>query len=140
MCFTLFLVESPMWLVRRNRTNEAISTLKLLRGKNYVVDEEITEMHNIREEEIKTREEKSKWSLIKSRTFLLPSLLTGISFTLQVVSGVELCCYYVGFIFQNINIRHEFTGLITMVSLVSGNRFVQKAPRSSRKFNESFYS
>ena len=140
MCFTLFLVESPMWLVRRNRTNEAISTLKLLRGKNYVVDEEITEMHNIREEEIKTREEKSKWSLIKSRTFLLPSLLTGISFTLQVVSGVELCCYYVGFIFQNINIRHEFTGLITMVSLVSGNRFGQKAPRSSRKFNESFYS
>ena len=140
MCFTLFLVESPMWLVRRNRTNEAISTLKLLRGKNYVVDEEITEMHNIREEEIKTREEKSKWSLIKSRTFLLPSLLTGLSFTLQVVSGVELCCYYVGFIFQNINIRHEFTGLITMVSLVSGNRFGQKAPRSSRKFNESFYS
>ena len=129
-----------MWLVRRNRRNEAISTLKLLRGENYVVDEEITEMQNIREEEIKTREEKSKWSLIKSRTFLLPSLLTGISFTLQVVSGVELCCYYVGFIFQNTNIRHELTGLITMVSLVSGNRFVQKAPRSSRKFNESFYS
>ena len=140
MCSTLFLVESPMWLVRRNRRNEAISTLKLLRGENYVVDEEITEMQNIREEEIKTREEKSKWSLIKSRTFLLPSLLTGISFTLQVVSGVELCCYYVGFIFQNTNIRHELTGLITMVSLVSGNRFVQKAPRSSRKFNESFYS
>ena len=140
MCSTLFLVESPMWLVRRNRTNEAISTLKILRGENYVVDEEITEMQNIREEEIKTREEKSKWSLIKSRTFLLPSLLTGISFTLQVVSGVELCCYYVGFIFQNTNIRHELTGLITMVSLVSGNRFVQKAPRSSRKFNESFYS
>ena len=79
-----------MWLVRRNRTNEAISTLKLLRGKNYVVDEEITEMHNIREEEIKTREEKSKWSLIKSRTFLLPSLLN----TTQVVSDYNILFLY----------------------------------------------
>ena len=109
------LVESPMWLVRQNRKEEAINTLRLLRGENYVVDEEIEEMQNIVEEEKRTRETKSKWSLIKSRTFLLPSLLTSISFTLQVLSGIELCCYYVGFIFQNINIRHEFSAIITQV-------------------------
>ena len=115
-----------MWLVRRNKKTEAINSLRLLRGGNYVVEEEIAEMQNIVEEERKAREEKSKWSLVKSRTFLLPSLLTGISFTLQVVSGVELCCYYVGFIFQNINIRHELTALLTMVTLVTG----LSAPRS----------
>ena len=91
----VFLVESPMWLIRRNRKKEAINTLRSLRGENYVVDEEIEEMQNIVEEEKRTRETKSKWSLIKSRTFLLPSLLTSISFTLQVLSGIELCCYYI---------------------------------------------
>ena len=72
------LVESPMWLVRQNRKEEAINTLRLLRGENYVVDEEIEEMQNIVEEEKKTRDAKSKCSIIKSRTFLLPSLLASI--------------------------------------------------------------
>ena len=109
------LVETPMWLLRNNRKQEAVDTLRLLRGENYVVDEEIAEMENIVEEEKETRREKSKWSLIKSRTFLLPSLLTSISFTLTVLSGLELCTYYVGFIFQNINIRHEFSAIIIEV-------------------------
>ena len=109
------LVESPMWLVRKDRKDEAINTLMLLRGENYIVDEEIAEMENIAEEEKKTRKAKSKWSLIKSRTFLLQSLLTSISFTLQVISEVELCNYYVGFILQNINIRHEFSAMISQV-------------------------
>ena len=109
------LVESPMWLVRKDRKDEAINTLRLLRGENYVVDEEIAEMQNIIEEEKKTRETMSKWSLINSRTFLLPSLLTSIAFALQALSGIELCCYYVGFIFQKINIRHEFSAIITQV-------------------------
>ena len=109
------LVESPMWLVRKDRKDEAINTLRLLRGESYVVEEEIAEMQNIFQEEKITGRTKSKWSLIKSRTFLIPSLLTSISFTLQVLSGIELCCYYVGFIFQNINIRHEFSAIITQV-------------------------
>ena len=129
----VFLVESPIWLVRMDKKEEAISTLRLLRGENYVFDEEIAEMQNIVDEEKKTRDEKSKWSLVKSRTFLLPSLLTGLSFTLQVVSGVELCCYYAGFIFQTINIRHELTALITMVTLVTG----VSAPSSRIKFKFS---
>ena len=114
------LVESPMWLVRKDRKDEAINTLRLLRGENYVVDEEIAEMQNIVEEEKETREAKSKWSLIKSRTFLYPSLITSIAYAFAVLSGIELCTFYVGFIFQNINVRHELTALLTMVTLVTG--------------------
>ena len=109
------LVESPMWLVRKDRKDEAINTLRLLRGENYVVDEEIAEMQNIFQEESKRREANSKWSLIKSRTFLIPSLLTSIAYAVSVLSGIEICSYYVGFIFQNINIRHEFSAIITQV-------------------------
>ena len=48
------LVESPMWLVRNDRKEEAVNILRLLRGENYVVDEEIAEMQNIVEEEKET--------------------------------------------------------------------------------------
>ena len=109
------LVESPMWLVRKDRKEEAVNSLRLLRGEKCVVDEEIAEMQNILEKEKKTREDKSKWSLIKSRTFLYPSLLTSIAYALSVLSGIEVCGYYVGFIFRNINIRHEFSAIITQV-------------------------
>ena len=37
----VFLVESPMWLLQRDKEKEAITTLRLLRGEDYVVDEEI---------------------------------------------------------------------------------------------------
>ena len=104
-----------MWLVRQNRKEEAINTLRLLRGENYVVDEEIEEMQNIVEGEQRTRETKSKWSIIKSRTFILPSFLTSTAYAFSVLSGNDLCLYYVGFIFQNINIRHEFSAIITQV-------------------------
>ena len=109
------LVESPMWLVRNDKKEEAVNTLRLLRGKNYVVDEEIAEMLNIINEEKEIREAKSKWSLIKSRTFLYPSLLTSIAYAFAVLSGIELCTFYVGFIFQNINLRHEFSAIIAQV-------------------------
>ena len=82
------LVETPIWLIRNNRKQEAVDTLRLLRGENYVVDEEIAEMENIVEEEKEARREKSKWSLIKSRTFLLPSLLTSISNNHRHVSNI----------------------------------------------------
>ena len=53
-----------MWLLQRDKEKEAITTLRLLRGEDYVVDEEIEEMQNDVEEEKKAREMISNWSLI----------------------------------------------------------------------------
>ena len=80
-----------------------------------MVDEEIAEMQNIVDEEKETRADKSNWSLIKSRSFLYPSLLTSSANAFTVLSGIDICLFYVGFIFQNINIRHEFSAIIAQV-------------------------
>ena len=92
-----------------------LKTLRLLRGDNYVADEEIDEIQTIVEEEQKTSTKISKSSLLKCRTFLLPALLITVSFTFQVVSGIEICTYYVGFIFKDVGVRLEIAAIIIQV-------------------------
>ena len=75
------------------------------------------ELNNVVKNEKIRSEEKSRLSLLRSRTFLLPALLISISFTIQVTCGVELCCYYVGFIFKDVGVRLEIAGIIIQVSL-----------------------
>ena len=75
------------------------------------------ELKNVVQNERKKSVEKSKLSLLRSRTFLLPALLISISFTIQVTSGVEICSYYVGFIFKDVGISLEMAGIIIQVIL-----------------------
>ena len=106
------LVESPIWLIRRNKKEDAVQALTVLRGENYVMEEEIAELQNIVRSEA---EERSKLSAFKSRKFLLPGLLITVSYFIEVLSGIELCCYYVGFIFTNIGVTLEIAAIITQV-------------------------
>ena len=92
-------------------------TLKLLRGKDHNINSELEELKNVVQNEKKRSKEKSKLSLLRSRTFLLPALLISISFAIQVMSGVELCSYYVGFIFRDVGVRLEVAGIIIQVML-----------------------
>ena len=76
------------------------------------------ELKNVVRKEKKRSMEKSRLSLLRSRTFLLPALLISISYTIQVTSGTELCNYYVGFLFKDVGIRLEIAGLIIQVILL----------------------
>ena len=104
------LVESPIWLIRRNKKVQAVEVLRILRGENYVLDEEVEEMQSIVKTEATSR---LSLSAFKSRTFLLPALLIVLSYFVDVTSGVELCSYYVGFIFKSV--RLETAAIITQV-------------------------
>ena len=75
------------------------------------------ELKSVVQNERKKSVKKSKLSLLRSRTFLLPALLISISFTIQVTNGVELCSYYVGFIFKDVGISLEMAGIINQVIL-----------------------
>ena len=76
------------------------------------MDEEIEEMETIIESEA---EQSSKLSAFKSRTFLLPAFLIMVSYLIEVSSGVELCGYYVAFIFPNSGVSLEIAAIITQV-------------------------
>ena len=61
-------------------------------------------------------EKTSKLSAFGSRTFLLPAFLTTVSYLIEVLSGVELCSYYVAFIFTNAGVSPEITAIIIQVN------------------------
>ena len=94
--------------------------LKFLRGNDYNIENEFEELKNVVENEKKRSEEKSRLSLLRSRTFLQPALLISISFTIRVTSGIELCTYYVGFIFKDVGISLEIAGIIMQGTITVG--------------------
>ena len=85
------------------------------------------ELNNVVKNEKIRSEEKSRLSLLRSRTFLLPALLISISFAIQVMSGVELCSYYVGFIFRDVGVRLEIAGIIIQVMLFLSTQEISRA-------------
>jgi SP family facilitated glucose transporter-like MFS transporter 8 len=46
LCLIWFLVESPLWLLIKDRKPEAVETLILLRGADYDYNQEIKEMED----------------------------------------------------------------------------------------------
>ena len=77
-----------------------------------MLDEEIEEMEMIVKSEA---EETSKLSALKSRTFILPAFLIMLSYLIEVSSGIELCGYYVAFIFPNTGLSLDLAAIITQV-------------------------
>ena len=121
------LVESPIWLLRREKEADrqrARDTLQWLRGENYDLELELKELETIVEQE--RREESSGGgSLLSSlldRTFLLPLLISCLAFTFNALCGIDLIGYYVGFIFPQLRLEVAaiiFQAMITLGYLAS---------------------
>ena len=81
-----FLPESHMWLMSKNRLEDAQQTLQTLRGPNYNINLELKEAKNL----FKVTEGSEKMNFkqqlgqMSSRTVLLPIIVMWIMFMLQV--------------------------------------------------------
>ena len=78
-----FLPESHMWLMSKNRLEDAQQTLQTLRGPNYDISFELKEAKNL----FKSGEKmnfKQQLGQMSSRTVLLPIIVMWIMFMLQV--------------------------------------------------------
>lgn len=80
-----FLPESHMWLMSKNRLEDAQQTLQTLRGPNYNIDLELKEAKNLFKatggEKMNFKQQLGQMS---SRTVLLPIIVMWIMFMLQV--------------------------------------------------------
>ena len=75
------VVESPIWLIRKDDKDKARATLQWLRGEEYDVEMEMKELETIVEQERREEVERSVVSSVLDRTFLLPLLISCLCFT-----------------------------------------------------------
>ena len=116
------VVESPIWLIRKDDKDKARATLQWLRGEEYDVEMEMKELETIVEQERREEVERSVVGSVLDRTFLLPLLISCLCFTFNALCGVDLVGYYVGFIFPELELEVAaivYQSMITLGYLLS---------------------
>ena len=110
----LLLPESPQWLMRQGREDEAKESLKTLRGKNYPgLEVEVEEIKQC----VKAREALAKASFFEaicSRTFSLPMIMFIVVFVCVALCGNDTLMFYGPTIFSQINIGISSAQLATL--------------------------
>ena len=118
------LPESPIWLMRRNREKKARKVIQWLRGNDYNIEPEMSDLHKILDEERNSRSTTIK-DIIYEKTFLLPLLLICSSFTFQAMCGADFISYYTAIIFQDVGVKPEVAALINQVKVyISKNNLI----------------
>ena len=122
--------ESPIWLMRRGREEEARATLQWLRGEAYNTEPEVKELEAVRSGE-QTKSDKTVIELLKERSFIIPQLLTCVVFMFQVkclnflncfysllqaTCGCDVIAYYNGVIFSDAGVQPQHAAIIYQVS------------------------
>ena len=108
------LPESPVWLMRRGREEEARQTLAWLRGKKYDIEPEVEEIREVIEEEEK-KSLQSVREVIKARSLLQPLALTCTLAVVQVMSGSEMIEGYLLVIFKDSGVAPKLLAVLYQV-------------------------
>jgi sugar porter (SP) family MFS transporter len=88
------LPESPRWLVKRDRTDDARDVLRRVRPDGHDVDPELEEIVELEERKQETRSRDRGWSGLR-RPWVRPALLVGCGIAIFTqLSGIEMIIYY----------------------------------------------
>ena len=107
--------ESPVWLMRKERVEEARKTVQWLRGDGYDVEPEMKELEVVVLEEKLANESSSSVSYFSDRTFLMPLFIICIVSIIQGLSGSEMMSYYAITIFHGLGINESIIAIIFQV-------------------------
>lgn len=96
-CIFIFMPETPLYLVMKNRNDDAIKSLKWLRGSDYDYNAELSELqseHNDRQNAQGSLME----ALLRKASLRAIGISLGLMF-FQQLSGINAVIFYTGFIF-----------------------------------------
>lgn len=110
--------ESPLWLVSRNRTDAAISSLQWLRGNRYDYTDELTELQDD-DRRTKALNVSVMDALRRPATKRALIIIVGLMFFLQL-SGINIVIFYTASIFEaaNTGLEAELATIIVGVMQV----------------------
>lgn len=94
LLFQLKLPESPRWLVKHGRPDDARSVLETVRPSGYDVDAELEEIKELEERKQETKAENRGWSGLR-QAWVRPALVVGCGIAMFTqLSGIEMIVYY----------------------------------------------
>lgn len=129
----VFMPETPLYLVSKERKEDAIRSLKWLRGSQYDYDSELTEL--IDEHNERVAQKISFIGAFKRRSTVMGMIIImGLMF-FQQMSGINAVIFYTGFIFTAANTGiHSTTatiivGVIQVIATFIASMVVDKVGR-----------
>lgn len=129
----VFMPESPLYLVSKNRSEDAIKSLKWLRGDHYDISDELNDLQRQHEADINNKI--SFIAALKRRASVKALIIiVGLMFFLQL-SGINIVIFYTGFIFNaaHIDIKTELAiiliGIMQVVATFVASMIVDKTGR-----------
>ena len=142
----LLLPNTPQWLVRKSREDEAYQSLKKLRGQKYEgIDAEVEEIKQVIEARASFAQT-STVNALKDRTFKMPLAILCCIFVIEACAGQETFLYYGPTIFSKIDIGLPSSFLATIPwfglaigfassSLVMARFEIQRKRKNIKVFN-----
>jgi len=112
--------ESPIWLMRREREDDARKVLTWLRGDKYNVEPEMKELEVVVMEERLKTEASSMLSALADRTFVMPFAIVCTIFTFQALSGCDIMSYYAITIFAGQGMSENLVAILYQVMITLG--------------------
>ena len=125
-----FMPESPRWLIKKNKVQQAVSILKRLNGQ--VVKDEIAEIQAVLQQT-----KVSMLSMLHSKKLRKPLVIGVVLGILQQFFGINTIMYYGPFIFKEVGIHSAsdqifatfLMGLINMVMTILTGMYVDRLGR-----------
>lgn len=99
----LFANESPVWLVRNQRKEEAFKSMRWLRDTDQIARNEVNELVERLEKEEEEDKDQSLWKIVRQMEVLKPLIIINLFNTFQILSGTFMIVFYA------VQIIEEFT-------------------------------
>ena len=94
LLFQLRLPESPRWLVKQDRRDDAAEVLRTVRPDGFDIDPELGEIVELEERKQETKAVNRGWSGLK-QGWVRPALIVGCGIAIFTqLSGIEMIIYY----------------------------------------------
>jgi len=131
LCFMALMPATPRWLVSQNRDDEAMESIRRLRGPNYDHRRELEELYGDNDQE----DSNASWGDLCAPGSRMPFIIALVMMVIQQCSGINGVMFYCSSIFKSAGVSDAALASLSLqgVQLVFTGVAVALMDRAGRK-------